>query len=186
MKQNPSDKNQVKTAVKATGGYVLYLRILILLFLIPVMHACFKAVDYPVEPVISAPEFNIMGDSAVLSFQFTDGDGDIGLNDDEEQPPYDTSSYYYYNIYMDYYEKDDVNGWQRGLDLAGDSISFKYRIERINVKGKQRGMKGRIDVTLYTFQNPFSSQSDTIRFKVKLIDRALNESNVIETGEIVP
>lgn len=186
MKQNPSDKNTLTQVVKTAEGYILYLRFVILLVLIPLMQACFKAVDYPVEPVISAPEFTDMGDSAVLSFQFTDGDGDIGLNDNEDQPPYDTSSYYYYNIYMDYYEKDDVNGWQRGLDLAGDSISFKYRIERINVKGKQRGMKGRIDVTLYSFQNPFSTQSDTIKFTVKLIDRALNESNVIETEEIVP
>lgn len=186
MRQNRSDKQVKNAAVKTTGAISLYIRLLILFALIPLMQACFKAVDYPVEPVISAPEFNILGDSAVLSFQFTDGDGDIGLNDDEDEAPYDTSSYYYYNIYMDYYEKDDANGWQRGLDLAGDSISFKYRIERINVKGKQRGMKGRIDVTLYTFQNPFSAQSDTIKFKVKLIDRALHESNVIETTEIVP
>lgn len=186
MKQNRFYKNGKRVIGKTTHGTVLYLRMLMMLVLIPLMQACFKAVDYPVEPVISAPEFNILGDSAVLSFQFTDGDGDIGLNDDEDEAPYDTSSYYYYNIYMDYFEKDDANGWQRGLDLAGDSISFKYRIERINVKGKQRGMKGRIDVTLYTFQNPFSSQSDTIKFKVKLIDRALHESNVIETTEIVP
>lgn len=148
--------------------------------------SCFKAENYPVEPIISEPTFTNYTDSAILSFHFTDGDGDIGLNDNELQSPYDSSSYYYYNIYIDYYEKDDNNGWQRGIGLGGDSISFKYRIERIVVKGKQRGMKGTIDVTMNDFQNPFSTQSDTIMFKIRMIDRALHESNELETGEIVP
>jgi len=160
--------------------------ILPFVLVLSLLSACFKKQNYPIEPIISEPKFVILGDSAILSFQFTDGDGDIGLEDNENSPPYDGSSYYYYNLYLDYYEKDDVNGWQRGIDLAGDSISFSYRIEPINEKGKNRGIKGSMDVTINTFQNPFSSQSDTIKFKVKLIDRALNESNVIETAEIVP
>jgi len=160
--------------------------ILPFVFVMVILSSCFKAQNYPIEPVISEPSFLIMGDSAVLSFNFTDGDGDIGLEDNEKSPPYDSSSYYYYNLYLDYYEKDDVNGWQRGIDLAGDSISFSYRLEPIIVSGKSRGIKGSMDVTINTFQNPFSSQSDTIKFKIKLIDRALNESNVIETLEIIP
>lgn len=155
-------------------------------FVLLILSACFKKQNYPIEPIISEPSFVIIGDSAVLSFQFTDGDGDIGLEDSENKPPYDSSSYYYYNLYLDYYEKDDVNGWQRGLDINGDSVTFPYRIEPINVKGKNRGIKGSMDVTINTFQNPFSTQSDTIKFTIKLIDRALNESNVIETLEIVP
>jgi hypothetical protein len=151
--------------------------------------SCFKTEEFPVEPVISDPSFVISGDSAVLSFHFTDGDGDIGLGPDiaaDELPPYDSTSYYYYNIYCDYYEKDDVNGWQQGTDLSGDPISFRYRIHRIIVKGKQRGIKGTIDIAMQSFKNPFSAQSDTIKYTVKLIDRALNESNVIETEVIIP
>lgn len=150
-----------------------------------IVSSCFKTEDFPVEPVISEPTFVISGDSAVLSFRFTDGDGDIGLDDSETEPPFDSTSYYYYNLYCDYYEKDDVNGWQQGTDLAGNPISFSYRLERIIVKGKQRGVKGSMDVTMSTYKNPFSTQSDTIRFTIRLIDRALHESNVIETEEIV-
>lgn len=162
-------------------GYIFLPALLLLL-----LSSCFKKEQYPIEPVISDAQFVNMTDSAVVTFSFTDGDGDIGLDDAEMDPPFDSSSYYYYNLYLDYYEKDDANGWQQGLDLAGDPISFKYRIERIEVKGKQRGMKGTIDVALSDFQNPFSTQSDTIKFSIKLIDRALHESNVIETGEIIP
>jgi hypothetical protein len=68
--------------------------------------------------------------------------------------------------------------------LDGDSIVFEYRLKPIVVKGKARGIKGTMDVTINNFSNPFSSQSDTIRYSIKLIDRALNECNVIETEEI--
>jgi hypothetical protein len=47
-------------------------------------------------------------------------------------------------------------------------------------------MKGTIEVVMNDFQNPFSDQNDTIKFSIKLIDRDLNESNLLETAEIVP
>ena len=149
------------------------------------MNSCFKSQEYPLYPIISDAEFFIFGDSAQLSFSFTDGDGDIGLYDSETESPYDTSSRYHYNLYIDYYEKDDVLGWQRGLDFDGDSIVFKYRLEPIIVKGKSRGIKGTMDVSMETYYNPISTQSDTIKYSIVLIDKALNESEMIWTNEIV-
>ena len=148
--------------------------------------SCFKSQEYPLYPIITDPVFVFWGDdSAMLSFSFTDGDGDIGLYDSQVLPPYDTTSKYHYNLYIDYYEKDDVTGWQRGLDLAGDSITFKYRLKPIIVKGKNRGIKGRMDVKMKDYFNFFSNQSDTIKYSVQLIDQALNESDLLWTDEIV-
>lgn len=155
-------------------------------FMLLLLGSCFKSEEFPVIPIISEPEFVFSNDSARLSFSFTDGDGDIGLSPEEIQAPYNAESYYYYNLYLDYYEKDDVEGWQRGRDLAGDSIVFQYRLKPIIVKGKARGIKGTMDVAIVNFFNPFSDQSDTIKYSIKLIDRALNESNVIETQPIIP
>tara|TARA_Y100000385_G_C12911289_1_gene558473 strand:+ start:215 stop:682 length:468 start_codon:yes stop_codon:yes gene_type:complete len=154
--------------------------------LVVLVSSCFKSEEYPIEPIISDPIFLISGDSAKLTFSFTDGDGDIGLPPGDTLAPYNPDSYYHYNLYVDYYEKDDENGWQRGRDLEGDSIVFQYRLKPIVVKGRARGIKGTMDVTMISFANPLSSQSDTIRFTIKLIDKALNESNVIETAEIYP
>tara|TARA_B110000037_G_scaffold68370_1_gene82795 strand:- start:11461 stop:11964 length:504 start_codon:yes stop_codon:yes gene_type:complete len=156
------------------------------LMLVVLVSSCFKSEEYPIEPIISDPIFLISGDSAKLTFSFTDGDGDIGLPPGDTLAPYNPDSYYHYNLYVDYYEKDDENGWQRGRDLEGDSIVFQYRLKPIVVKGRARGIKGTMDVTMISFANPLSSQSDTIRFTIKLIDKALNESNVIETAEIYP
>ncbi len=147
--------------------------------------SCFKNEDFPIEPIIFEPEVTIMTDSAQVSFGFTDGDGDIGLADSEIDPPYDTSSKYHYNLIIEYFEKDNVNGWQSGLDLAGDTVFFEYRIHPFVVKGKNRGIKGTIDVMMADFYNPFSTDSDTIKYRIQLIDHALHESNLLETAPVI-
>ena len=148
------------------------------------IQSCFKAEEYPLEPEISNAVVSVSGDSAIVSFDFTDGDADLGLPPSDTFGVYAPESYYYNNIYLDYYEKDDAQGWVPGLDLDMDTIRFGYRIKPIEVSKNTEGIKGTIDVTIESFKNPFSSQSDTVKFRIKLIDRALNESNVIETDEI--
>ncbi|WP_070137968.1 hypothetical protein [Crocinitomix algicola] len=147
---------------------------------------CFKREEYPVEPSISNPVIVDYKDSIYISFDFTDGDGDIGLSPEELDPPFNEDSYYYYNIYIDYYEKDDEDGWVRGRDVNGDSVVFPYRIKPIIVKGKARGIKGTMDVSVIEYRNKSSEQSDTIKYAIKLIDKALNESNLIETEPFYP
>lgn len=150
-----------------------------------VVSSCFKSEEFPLEPVISDPSVVVQGDSAIVTFAFTDGDADLGLSPGDTLGIHAPSSYYYNNIYLDYYEKDDALGWVPGLDLSGDTIRFAYRIKPIVISENTQGIKGTIDVTIEDYKNPFSTQSDTIKFSIKLIDRALNESNVIETGEVI-
>lgn len=146
---------------------------------------CFKDQEYNEVPEIDFIDFFQNGDSAKLSFSFQDGEGDIGLSDDQIMAPYNPDSKYYYNVYMVYYEKDDVNGWVVGKDVNGDSIVFKNRIRPLYF-GKPKGLKGKIIATIEPiFYNPFSTQSDTIRYKIQLIDRALHISNWIESNEII-
>jgi hypothetical protein len=156
-----------------------------LLFSIVILSSCFKSENFPLEPVISNPEVVTMGDTAIVTFSFTDGDADIGLAADDTNGVYSPGSYFYNNIYLDYFEKDDVLGWVPGMDVNGDTVRFSFRIKPIQVSENTEGIKGTIDVTLEAYQNPFSTQSDTVKFKIKLIDRALNESNEIETLEII-
>lgn len=149
------------------------------------VYGCFKDHNYSEVPEIEFIDFIQVGDSARLSFSFQDGEGDIGLSDDQIIAPYNPDSKYYYNVYMVYYEKDDINGWVVGKDIDGDSIIFKNRIKPV-YSGKPTGLKGNIIATIEPiFFNPFSSQSDTIKYKIQLIDRALHLSNWIESNEII-
>ena len=151
------------------------------------LSSCFDDASYPEEPAIEYESFRSDGDVGYLRVNFTDGDGDLGLNSSgaDMQAPYDSGSFYHHNFYMMYMEKDDQLGWVPGLDLSGDTIFFKYRIKRID-KNTSNGLKGTFEVKIEpTYYNTISDQSDTIRFRMKLIDRALNESAWVDTDPII-
>ncbi len=146
---------------------------------------CFKKENYGSTPIIEFQSFTIIGDSARLNISFKDGEGDIGLNPDQTAAPYDINSKYHYNLYLEYYEKKDNGGWQPGLDLSGNPIVFRNRLRPI-YDGKPKSIKGTIEYTIEPiFYNQFSTESDTIKYRIQLIDRALNESEWIETETII-
>ena len=154
--------------------------------LIAVMSSCFKNETYPLEPIITYHSFSISGEEASLTFNFTDGDGDIGLSDSDTIAPYSVDSEFHYNLLINYFEKDDVLGWIQGQNLDGTPTIFEYRIKPIIIKGKTKGVKGKIEVDMGTvFFNPVSDQNDTIKYKIQLIDKALNKSNTIESEVII-
>ncbi|MDG2343657.1 MAG: hypothetical protein P8L23_03670 [Flavobacteriales bacterium] len=162
-----------------------------LLFLF-VCFSCLKPVTFPNEPIIEYLGFVAEGDSGKISFSFTDGDGDIGLNQNQISPPFDTSSYYYYNLYINYYEM--MNGsWVRATADPGgnnfptaDSITFSYRLENLTPTGQNKALRGDIEITMEPhYFNPISNHNDSIKFSILLIDRAQNHSNVIESPLIV-
>jgi hypothetical protein len=126
-----------------------------------------------------------MNDSASLVISFTDGDGDIGLRQSDTTGNFSSTNYFHHNLFVEYYEKDDALGWVRGKTLAGDDINFLYRVPYLTPNGNNKALKGEIAVTIEpTYYNPFSTQSDTIMFKISLADRNLNVSNVVESGVI--
>lgn len=159
------------------------LRFIPLLLLL--LAGCRPESEYPDEPVIEFKSFEVTGDEGVLIIGFTDGDGDIGLKESDIYPPFDTSSFYFNNIFLNYEEK--VNGaWVAGTDINGDPIVFAFRVPYVTPEGQNKALKGEIKVRISPiFYNPNSVNSDTVRFKVKLYDRTLHESNEIITDEIV-
>ena len=61
-------------------------------------------------------------------------------------------------------------------------MSQSYRLENITPSGQNLALRGNIEIILEPFYfNPNSNHSDSIRFSILLIDRALNHSNLIYT-----
>ena len=150
------------------------------------LSSCLRPQTFPPEPEIAFKSFEILSDSAKLTITFQDGDGDIGLNVSDTLPPFDTSSIYHFNLFAQYWEKDDALGWIQGTDIMGEPIEFRYRTPVITPTGQNKALKGEIEMTLEPFfYNLGSSQSDTIMYKIMLVDRSLNESNWTESGTIV-
>ena len=148
------------------------------------MWSCLKPESYPLEPIIVFESFTANNDSASLVISFTDGDGDIGLRDTDTSGSFNKNSKYHHNLFLEYYEK--VNGnWEIGKDGFGEDIVFKYRTPYLTPEGNNKALKGTINVLIEPiYYNPFSLNSDTIMYKIILVDRNFNESNFVESNVI--
>ncbi len=152
----------------------------LMLFLV----SCSKDPVYPVEPSIAFTSFTKIQNNTgkdqkgILKISFTDGDGDIGLNQDDTQPPYDTASVYFYNMFITYYEK------QHGIYVPVTlPISNNARVPQVPPATKGLPLQGDIEIELY-INNP-ATTFDTIKYDAYIVDRALHVSNVISTPDII-
>ena len=139
---------------------------------------CVKPPDYPKEPVI---EFMSLSkttmfqtpfgqDSVVITFSFTDGDGDLGFTDGQE------------SIFI----KDGRDSFQKP----------SYRIPHVDQQGAGNGISGEISIVvpttccIYPFPLPpcdtinAPQQFDTVFYQIQIKDRAGNLSNEIQTAPI--
>jgi len=158
--------------------------------------SCQKPVEYPIEPKIAYEGFTYLYDpdstfngQGIISFSYTDGDGDLGLNEGDTLPPFGIHDAHYYNLVVDYlkcvngeFVKTPLLSWNAQTQTY-DTISFNARFKRLRDSEEPKAISGTMDYTL-TVQNPFSP-NDTIKFEIRIFDRALHESNVIQTAPII-
>ncbi|MES2627623.1 MAG: hypothetical protein V4616_01520 [Bacteroidota bacterium] len=141
---------------------------------------CRKIKNYPEVPhieVLSLEE--IPGTPQVKAIlSFTDGDGDLGLDDADTLPPFDTLSKFYNNLFVEYF--DQKNGvWIKDTVFTGG-----FRTTKITPAGKIKAIDGEFEVMLF-FKQEAVPTPDTIKYSFQLYDRALNASNKAESKAIV-
>lgn len=159
---------------------------LVIIFSFSFFMSCLKPETFPIEPSITFDSFTALNDSGVLIISFTDGDGNIGLAENDTTGVFSSTQKYHHNLFVEYWEKIDGLGWQKGKNFAGDDIVFLYRIPVLTPNGKNKALKGKITTTIEpSYFNPLSPDSDTIKYRITLVDRDLNESNVIESREVI-
>lgn len=166
-----------------------------LLLLALAIGSCQKPVEYPIEPKIAYEGFTYLmnADSTfsgegVISFSYTDGDGDLGLDDADTLPPFGFHDAHYYNMMVDYlkcvngeFVKTPLLSWNAQTQ-SYDTVSFNARFKRLRDSEEPKAISGTMEYKL-TVQNPFSPD-DTVKFEIRIFDRALHESNVIQTDPI--
>lgn len=163
--------------------------------------SCQKPVEYPIEPKIAYEGFTYLinedstfSGEGIVSFSYTDGDGDLGLDDSDTLPPFGFHDTHYYNMVIDYLKC--VNGEFVKMPLLSphvptspadtlvlyDTVTFNARFKRLRDSEEPKAISGTMEYKL-TVQNPFSP-NDTVKFEIRILDRALHESNVIQTEAI--
>ena len=136
--------------------------------------SCTKEDTYPVTPEIAFVSLeslaNLGGkDSLVLTFSFTDGDGDIGT------PKTDTVNR---DVFITMYEL------RNGVFVKYDDPFgvFNYRIPFMVPRGNNESLKGEIVIAVdYNIFQP----NDTIYYDLYMKDRAGHVSNTISTASII-
>lgn len=157
-----------------------------------------KGPNFSNTPKISFKEFKVwrnyieskLGnrvDSVVIVINFEDGDGDLGLTseDRDTNPIYKqfkadgTPNKYWNNYFAKAFRK--VNGT---FVEASSEVQFSGAFPPLKPDGKPGPIEGELEYGLY-FPLSESPVNDTLLFEVQIVDKALNESNIIRTGEVV-
>jgi len=135
-----------------------------------ILLSCVSCIDpprYPDEPVITnirlnQTTFSQFADDSQMYIDFTDGDGDIGSEDEDDSP---------------------VN-----LIMIDSRSGFEYnaKIPFIPPNGNVEDISATltVDIDQYTTCFPDKTQ-DTLFFSVQMIDRAGNASNVFDTEQMI-
>lgn len=169
--------------------------IVVIILALFALAACQDKPEYPIEPKITYEGLSYLmnADSTltgevILHLGYTDGDGDLGLDDADTLYPFGPNDPYYYNLIIDYLKWDGsafVNtpllNWNQQTQ-SFDTASFNARFKRLVFTDEEKAISGTIDYTMMVY-NPLSP-TDTIKFRLHIIDRALHESNTIETEAI--
>lgn len=138
--------------------------------------SCLPEANYPIEPVIKFIAFDISeNNTAVLSIEFTDGDGDLGLNSSDILPPFCSTCDHHFNLMCEYDELRDGEWTHIPLVPAQGQVPFYYRVPRVNPSGSNPALKGVIEIAMNTWS--LQSEYDTLRYRITLEDRGLNLSN---------
>jgi hypothetical protein len=141
---------------------------------------CIKKDKFSDVPEIEFKEFILYQDlTGELIFNFTDGDGDVGFNQEDTLPPYHRDGDHYYNFFMEYHVK--IGNEFVKLDPP---VPYNYRLPYLKPEGKNKSLEGSIavrDITPF----PITLSYDTVKFVFYMEDRAFNRSNIARTGEII-
>ncbi len=145
-------------------------------------------IEYKSFTKIYNPSLGIF-DRGIITVKFEDGDGDIGLAPSDTYPPYNPGSRYYYNFIITYFELQNGNLVEVPIlsynpqTQQYDTVYLSARIPILTPSGRNKAIKGEIQDTIFIYN--FNSTFDTIKFEFVLVDRALNESNIVSTPLII-
>lgn len=140
---------------------------------------CLKTEEFPKEPSIAFKSYDRSIEPSRLTVTFTDGDGDIGLDQGDTLAPYNPGSPWFYNFFVDYYKMEDGVWVQQQFVLP-----LYYRIPVITPTGQNKSLQGDIAVDIAQQVLP-QTPGDTVRFGVHIADRALHLSNTVFSDAIV-
>lgn len=144
--------------------------------------SCEEIRSYPETPEVDYKAFRLfistdaLGNEILLGqleFDFSDGDGNIGMQEIDTMPEADSLRY---NLFMSLYD------YTKGeFEKIEDLSSLNYRIPYIERQGQNKTLTGTVTVDI----EYKTLEYDTIFYTFYITDRDLNKSNTDTTELIV-
>ena len=142
-------------------------------------YSCVKKTTYPTTPSIEYKDFiPYVGDSADLKVSFTDGDGDIGVQENDSTRNF-WYTYYYLDSASNKYKAYSMVNLNTGLI---DTLRSGYIIKAPSDSYKGKPISGEISVRLQKFRH--KKQVKNVKYVFYLFDEAGNKSNVVTSPAI--
>lgn len=148
---------------------------------------CLKSEEFPDQPILTFKSLEQKFETVtggiqpsrfiIIKVDFTDGDGDIGLDDTDTQSPFGQDEAHYKNYNIEF--KRRTGGvW---TDIDSD---WSYRMKRISPSGQDPTLNGEIEVKVGPYPGPRINLpdilvGDTLQVHIRLEDRSLNMSNTV-------
>ncbi len=119
----------------------------------------------------------------VLSLNYKDGDGDLGLSKDDTLPPYNYGNVGYYTLLVSYkIAKNKV--WQHiVIPSSADTLHFNQRFQRLSLADKKKAVSGNLMLRIPASPYP-GLKPDSIMLTSYILDRSLHKSNQVATNAI--
>ena len=151
--------------------------------------SCREQEQFPDEPQLTFKEFiqetEDGQDVARMILSFTDGDGNLGLDQADTSGVFcPDTCFYYYNLFCNYYEKQDGEWVHYSYENEDILVPFYYRVPRVTPGGQNPTLEGDIEIDMQAYFIPLTGY-DTCRFEAFLVDRDLNHSNTVLTREFL-
>ncbi|MGW8315800.1 MAG: hypothetical protein ACWGNV_09395 [Bacteroidales bacterium] len=140
--------------------------------------------QYPDEPLVDYQDFALYITTDALNnktlvgqltFKFTDGDGNIGLNPNADTTGLNLPDTLKYNFFLQMY---NLEGYEYVKVPSEDGGELKYRIPYLN----KQPLSGTMELEI---SYPAINEFDTIFYTFYIFDRDYNRSNVDTTEVIV-
>ena len=120
-------------------------------------------------------------DSIVITIDFEDGDGDLGISVDDRRDTTKLNTIYSqwgnYEITVLEKQKDGT------FKVRPVSVFDKLFFDILKPDGKPGPIKGKLDLR-QTFPTSRFAKLTTVKFRVRIRDRAFNVSNTVETDTL--
>ena len=133
--------------------------------------------------------------SVDLTLYFTDGDGNVGSEEEEVQNTCDPNEY---DLLINYFEKVDGEFVEETydtvmvpvtdddgniIDSTMECLTYHVILPDLMPEGQNKTLEGEITTT-FDFSNFPRNNTDSIRFEVRLFDRDRNRSNIVTSPAI--